>query len=223
MANQRCISPGNQGFGRRWIAARCEISWLGSAMRLLWKVAAETPWLGLVRARRVGSRDWLECCAVGNAIWSWRTSATTGWKASEGTALSQKSLQRSKCATEKDEGRWNANKAFRFGGGILHDNTGTTSWSWPPHPRRCWAVAAKKAEVEDIRAAKEQEQLEKAKATRELMGEFAAKLKEQRRPQKGEHVEYQVLRLGQECGQGWPTHSDVREILKNHARVSGTV
>ena len=56
--------------------------------------------------------------------------------------------------------------------------------------------AAKQAEVEAERVAKESERLEKAKATQELMAATAAKLKEHRRPQQGERVEYQVLRVG---------------------------
>ena len=32
-----------------------------------------------------------------------------------------------------------------------------------------------------------------------------------------------MLRVGQESGQGWPTDEEVREILRNYQRVSGTV
>ena len=79
-----------------------------------------------------------------------------------------------------------------------------------------------KQEAEALRVAKEVDQLEKAKATQELMAATAANLKEQRRPQQGEPVEYQVLRIGQEYGQSCPTDDEVREILKD-PRASGTV
>ena len=65
--------------------------------------------------------------------------------------------------------------------------------------------AAKKAEAEAARVAKELEQLNKANATQELMAATAAQLKEQRRPEQGERGEYQVFRIGQESGQPWPT------------------
>ena len=66
-------------------------------------------------------------------------------------------------------------------------------------------IAAKQAEVEAVLVAKELEPLEIAKAMHELMGATAAKLKEHRSPQQGERVEYQVLQVGQEFGQGWAT------------------
>ena len=53
------------------------------------------------------------------------------------------------------------------------------------------------------------------------MAATAAKLKEHRRPQQGERVEYQVLGIGQECGQPWPTDDEVREILNKEPRASG--
>ena len=62
-------------------------------------------------------------------------------------------------------------------------------------------IAAKQAEaeIESESVATELEQQEKAKATQELMAAIAEKLKEHRRPQQGERVEYQVLRIGQKC------------------------
>ena len=51
----------------------------------------------------------------------------------------------------------------------------------------------------------------------------AAEWKEHRRPQEGERVEYQVLRIGKECGQPWPTDVEVREILRKDPRARGTV
>ena len=45
--------------------------------------------------------------------------------------------------------------------------------------------AANQAEAEAVRVAKELEQVEKAKATQELMAATAAKLREHRRPQQG--------------------------------------
>ena len=83
--------------------------------------------------------------------------------------------------------------------------------------------AAKQAESEALRVAKELEQLEKAKATQELLAATAANKKEQRRPQQCERVKYQVLRVVQECGQAWPTDDELREILKHDPRASGTV
>ena len=65
--------------------------------------------------------------------------------------------------------------------------------------------------------------MEKAQATQELSAATAATLKEHRRPQQGERVEYQMLRIGQECGQRWPTDEEVRAILKKDRRASGTV
>ena len=55
------------------------------------------------------------------------------------------------------------------------------------------------------------------------MAATSAKLKEPRRPQQGERVEYQVLQIGQECGQAWPTEEEVRAILNKDPRASGTV
>ena len=83
--------------------------------------------------------------------------------------------------------------------------------------------AAKQAEAEAKRVAEELERLKIAKATEELMVATAAKWKEHRRPQEGERVEYQVLRIGQECGQQWPTDEEVREILRKDPLASGPV
>ena len=61
--------------------------------------------------------------------------------------------------------------------------------------------AAMQAEVEAVREAEELERFERAKATHQLMAATAAMLKEHGRPQQGELVEYQVLRVRQEGGQ----------------------
>ena len=81
----------------------------------------------------------------------------------------------------------------------------------------------KQEEAEALRVAKEVEQLEKAKATQELRAATTAKLKQHRLRQQGERLEYQVLRIGQACGQAWPTDEEVRAILKKDPRASGTV
>ena len=49
----------------------------------------------------------------------------------------------------------------------------------------------------------------------------AGLLKEHRRPQRGERVEYQVSRLGYPHGQAWPTDKEVRAFLKAELRPSG--
>ena len=71
--------------------------------------------------------------------------------------------------------------------------------------------------------ADEIERAEKARIEKELKEATAAKLNEHRRPQQGERVEYQVLRIGPDCGQPWPTDEEVREILRKDSRASGTV
>ena len=55
------------------------------------------------------------------------------------------------------------------------------------------------------------------------MESTARKLKEHRSPQKRERVECQVLPIGQECGEPWPTDEELREILRKEPRASGTV
>ena len=55
------------------------------------------------------------------------------------------------------------------------------------------------------------------------MAATSVNLKQHRRPQQGERVEYQVLRIGRECGQAWPTDEEASAILKNDPRASGTV
>ena len=83
--------------------------------------------------------------------------------------------------------------------------------------------AAKQVEAEAARAAKDLEHQEKANVPQERMAATAAKLKKHRRRQQGEPVESQVLRIGQECRQAWPTDEEVRHILKKDRRSSGTV
>ena len=56
-------------------------------------------------------------------------------------------------------------------------------------------TAATQAQAEATRVANEMEQLAKAKAMQEMMAATAAQLKEHRRPQRGERVEYQVSRV----------------------------
>ena len=84
-------------------------------------------------------------------------------------------------------------------------------------------IAAKQAEVEAKRVADRLERVEKEKIEKELKAATAAKLREHRCPQQAERVEYQVLRVGQECGQSCLTDDEVREILKKDQRASGTV
>ena len=50
----------------------------------------------------------------------------------------------------------------------------------------------------------------------------AAKLKEHRRPQQGERVEYQVMRIVPDCGQPWPTDAEIRKIQRKDTRGTGT-
>ena len=83
--------------------------------------------------------------------------------------------------------------------------------------------AAKEAEPEAKGVVTELDRAEKEDLAIELMAATAAKLKEHRRPQQCERVEYQMLRVGPECGQSWPTDEEVREILKKDTRASGTV
>ena len=77
----------------------------------------------------------------------------------------------------------------------------------------------KQAEAEQALAAKELEQQEKAKAPQELRAATEKKLKELIRPQQGEHVEYQALRIGQECGQVLPTDEDVHSSVWTSERL----
>ena len=83
--------------------------------------------------------------------------------------------------------------------------------------------AAKQAEIEAKRGADEIDRAEKAKIEKKLQVSTAAKLKEHRRTQEGERVEYQVLRIGPDCGQPWPTDDKIRGILRKDPRASGTV
>ena len=83
--------------------------------------------------------------------------------------------------------------------------------------------AAKQAEIEAKRIADELERAEKEKIEKQLKAATAAKLKEHSLPQQGERVEYQVLRIGPDAAHPWPTDDEVREILKNDPRASGTV
>ena len=73
------------------------------------------------------------------------------------------------------------------------------------------------------RVADEIERVETERIEKELKDDIAAKLKEQRRPQQGERVEFQVLRGGADCGQPWPTDEEIREILRKDTRASGTL
>lgn len=57
-------------------------------------------------------------------------------------------------------------------------------------------TAANQVEHETMRAAKELEQLEKAKATQEFMAGTAAQLMEHRPPPQVKRVEYHVSRVG---------------------------
>ena len=83
--------------------------------------------------------------------------------------------------------------------------------------------AAKQGEIEAKRVEDELERVEKEKIEKDLKAATAAKLKEHRRPQQGERVEYQVLRIGPDSGQPYPTDEEISEILKNDPRASGTV
>ena len=83
--------------------------------------------------------------------------------------------------------------------------------------------AAKHAEMEAKSVADELERAEKEKVEKELKSATEAKLKEHRRPQQGERVEYQLLRNGPDSPQPWPTDDEVREILRKGTRASGTV
>ena len=83
--------------------------------------------------------------------------------------------------------------------------------------------AAKQAAAEAKRGSDEMERVEKARIEKELKEATAAKLKEHRRPQQGQRVEYQVLRSGLDCGQPWASDDEIREILRKDPRASGTV
>ena len=84
-------------------------------------------------------------------------------------------------------------------------------------------IAAKEAEIEVRRVADVLVRAEKVKIPKELMAAPAEKLKEHRRPQQGEGVEYQVLRVGPDCAQPWPTDEELRAILRKDRHASGTV
>ena len=65
-------------------------------------------------------------------------------------------------------------------------------------------IAPKHVEIEAMRVAKELAELEKANANQELMAATAAHLKEHRRRQQGERVEYQVSRVGHPMDKAGP-------------------
>ena len=65
--------------------------------------------------------------------------------------------------------------------------------------------------------------MEKERKEKELKASTAAKLKEHRCPQQGERLEYQVWRIGSDCGQPSPTDEEIRETLRTDPRASGTV
>ena len=77
--------------------------------------------------------------------------------------------------------------------------------------------------MEAKKAADELERLGKEKIEKELKEATAAKLREHRRPQQGERVEYEVFRVGTDTTQPWPSDDEVRMILKKQPRASGTV
>ena len=83
--------------------------------------------------------------------------------------------------------------------------------------------AKRQREMEAKKVADELERREKEKIEKELKETTAARLREHRRPQKGERVEYEVFRFGTDAAQPWPSDDEVRAILKNQARPSGTV
>ena len=83
--------------------------------------------------------------------------------------------------------------------------------------------AARQLEMEAKRVAEEIERVEKAKLEKELKEGTAAKLREHRRPQPSERVEYQVQRIGLDYNQPWPTDEEIGAILMNDPRAGGTV
>ena len=78
-------------------------------------------------------------------------------------------------------------------------------------------------EIEAKKVADKLERLEKEKIEKELKEATAAKLREHRRPQQGERVEYEVFRIGTDDTQPWPSDDEVRATLKKQPRASGTV
>ena len=83
--------------------------------------------------------------------------------------------------------------------------------------------AAMQAAIEAKKIADEIERAEKGRIEKDLKEATAAKLKERRRPQQGERVEYQVLRSAPDDGQPWPNDDEIRVIRGKDPRVSGTV
>ena len=84
-------------------------------------------------------------------------------------------------------------------------------------------ISAKEAEVTAKSVADELERVEIESMEKELKAVSAAKLKEHRRPQHGERIEYQGLGIGPASGQPWPTDGEIREILRKDPPPSGTV
>ena len=83
--------------------------------------------------------------------------------------------------------------------------------------------AMSQREIEAKQAADEMERQEKEKLEKELKAATATKLREHRRPQQGEPVEYEVFRVGTDTTQPWPSDDEIRAILKNQQRASGTM
>ena len=83
--------------------------------------------------------------------------------------------------------------------------------------------ALRQREIDGKKVADEMERTEKEKIEKKLKEASAAKLREHRRPQQGDRVEYEVFRVGTDATQPWPSDADVRAILKNQPGASGTV
>ena len=77
--------------------------------------------------------------------------------------------------------------------------------------------AKRQREIEAKKVADEIERREKEKIEKELKEATAAKLREHRRPQQGERVEYEVFRVGTDDTQPWPSDDEVRATLKKES------
>ena len=78
--------------------------------------------------------------------------------------------------------------------------------------------AAKQAGIEAKRGAEEIERVDDERRENEMKEATTTKLKEYRRAQQRERVEYQVLRIGPDYGQQRPTDGEIRDILRKDPR-----
>ena len=82
--------------------------------------------------------------------------------------------------------------------------------------------AAKQVAIESKRGADERKRVEKERIDKELKAATPSKLKDHRRPQQGERVEYQELRIDPNFRQQWSSEEEIQAILRQHRPASGT-